>query len=260
MLVRKKRWLQLLLLGVVIAVLLAGCAGISITPGCKSSVDKDEMLLLLKNRQQRISSLSMLTRVKLNRKGKKWSSTQALLIDNHRRMRVDMLNFFGQLTMQLSVVGTKLQAYIPTEKLCYNGLATNNNIERFTGLPLAVDDLIALLLEKLPPSVLETVQPVTWEHGLIFPLDSGASYKLTIVDQRVHEVEYRINSYVVYQMRYTGFTQNNLYSRHLKLQFPMDEMEVTLSVDDAQLNQHLSVAQFALSPPVGTVEKALSEL
>jgi len=101
-------------------------------------------------RQYQDNSLSALAQVKMSKNGKSWSSTQALVIEAPNRLRVDMLNFFNQLTIQLAVADMQLSAYVPKDRTLYTGMPGVDNIQRFTGLPLAVTDLVALLLQKLP--------------------------------------------------------------------------------------------------------------
>jgi outer membrane lipoprotein-sorting protein len=219
-----------------------------------------DLVKLVQQRQLRFNSVSALTQVKLVKKGKTWSTTQGLLIENPYNLRMDMVNFFGQLTLQLSVVGSTLEVYVPAERTYYLGTPTLDNIQRFTGLPLPITDLVALLLEKLPPTVIEYAQVSSWEQGLVYTLDSGVDYRITIADGQVTEVVYTIAGQTIYQINYSMFDASNSYAHQMELQVPLDDIVVKLHFNDVEVNQQFSALQFVLTPPPGTIEKSLNYL
>ncbi|MBW2187020.1 MAG: hypothetical protein JRG71_11690, partial [Deltaproteobacteria bacterium] len=87
-------------------------------------VDNAEMLQWIQTRQFQHQSLSALAHVKMTQNSKSWSTTQALLVATPNRLRVDMINFFGQLLVQLSVNGPQLNAYVPRDQTHYFGMPT----------------------------------------------------------------------------------------------------------------------------------------
>ncbi len=240
--------------------LCAGCAQVPIQRTDKMQDNQVALERLVRQRQYQHKSLRALAQVKMSKNGKSWSSTQALVVDTPNRLRVEMLNFFNQLTIQLVVSGTQLSAYVPKDNTLYTGMPSIDNIQRFTGLQLSVTDLVALLLEKLPLGVMELSNVSVWDAGLIFTTSPGDEYWLTIVDNRVIALEHRVSSYMVYRMLYADFDSQNGYPRQLELQVPLNDTVVKLNMADVELNSAISAQQFVLAPPSGTIVKQLNEL
>jgi outer membrane lipoprotein-sorting protein len=242
---------------------LSLCASCVQTPLQRANTTCDNQQALesvVLKRQYQDNSLSALAQVKMSKSGKSWSSTQALVIEAPNRLRVDMLNFFNQLTIQLAVADMQLSAYVPKDRTLYTGLPSVDNIQRFTGLPLAVTDLVALLLQKLPLGVIEMSSVSLWDDGLIFTPSPSDEYWLTIVDRRVIALEHRVSSYLVYRMLYAEFDSINGYPHQLELQVPLNDTVVKLRMDDVELNSVIGAEQFVLCPPATTLVKQLNEL
>lgn len=247
---------------IVLSLLLIIVTGCAVNPDLHHELlmDNAEMVQLVQQRQYCYQTLSALAQVKITKKNKKWSTTQVLLIDNPNRLRIDILNFFSQLMLQMSVDGPRLAAYVPAEKTHYFGTSTLDNIQRFTGLPIPITDLIALLLEKLPPAVLETAQISAWEKGLLLGVAPGVEYQLEFKEKRVVSVIYRVNSYVVYHVEYGAFNEGSDFPQQIELRVPMNDVVVKLRFTDVELNPVLKPSQFELILPSGTVNRALTQL
>ncbi|OQY22195.1 MAG: hypothetical protein B6I37_07580 [Desulfobacteraceae bacterium 4572_35.2] len=224
-----------------------------------SVIDNTQMLQWLQARQYRHHSLCALAQVKMTQNGKSWSTTQALLVATPNRLRIDMINFFGQLLVQLSVDGPQLNAYVPRDKTHYFGMPTLDNIKRFTGLPLPITDLVALLLGKMPLGVLETAQVTAWEKGLIFSTAAGVDYRVEFDGKRVVDLLYSVNNYTVYHVKYGPYVGDNNYPQQLILQAPMNDVGVVVKFDELELNSTLSKQQFKLVLPENTLSRSLSQ-
>ena len=242
--------------------LLVVATGCAVKPDLFSGLlmSKTEMVQLMQQRQYRYYALSALAQVKMTRKNKSWSTTQAILLENPNRLRIDILNFFSQLMLQMSVDGPRLVAYVPAEKIHYTGTPTLDNIQRFTGLPIPLTDLVALLLEKIPPGVLETAQVSAWEKGLLLGVAPGVEYRLEFDEKRVVSVVYSVNSYVIYHVLYTVFGAGSDFPQHIELRVPMNDVVVKLRFTDIELNPVLMPAQFELILPPGTMTRAITPL
>lgn len=224
-----------------------------------AELDNAEMLHWIQTRQYQHQSLSALAQVKMTQQGKSWSTTQALLVETPNRLRIDMINFFGQLLVQLSVNGPQLNAYVPRDQTHYVGMPTLDNIQRFTGLPLPITDLVALLLGKMPLGVLETAQVSAWEKGLIFSTAAGVDYRVEFAGQRVVDLLYSVNNYTVYHVKYGPYVGDSNYPQQLELQAPMNDIGIVVRFDELELNPLLSEQQFELTLPENTLTRSLSE-
>lgn len=222
-------------------------------------VDNVEMLQWIQMRQFQHQSLSALAQVKMTQNGKSWSTTQALLVETPNRLRIDMINFFGQLLVQLSVNGPQLNAYVPRDQIHYVGMPTLDNIQRFTGLPLPITDLVALLLGKMPFGVLETAQVTAWEKGLIFSTAAGVDYRVAFDGQRVIDLLYSVNNTTVYHVKYGPYRDDANYPQQIELQAPMSDIDIVVRFDEIELNPIFSEQQFDLVLPANTLTRSLSE-
>jgi len=83
---------------------------------------------------------------------------EAVVVRRPRGVRVDVLSPFG-LALALGTDGTVLWAYPPDEGVRYEGPATPDNLSRFLGAPVRVDDLVDILL-GVPPARRPVSPPV----------------------------------------------------------------------------------------------------
>lgn len=238
--------------------LVTGCAMKAAPP--LHRMEREHMWQQLQQRQRQLTSLSALTQVKLVQGEKSWSATQALLVETPNRLRLDMVNFFGQLLVQLVVDGPRLDAYVPAEKTHYHGVPTLDNVQRFTGLPLPVTDLVAVLLCRLPHGVLETAQVRCDDDALLLTVSEGVEFRVTFMDNQVTAVVYSVNDYVLYRVDYGEWNAQSNFPKTIELQVPMSSLSLKLRFDEVERNPEFSSAQFELLLPAATLRRALSEL
>lgn len=237
---------------------LSSCIHKPVQPS-QAEVDTAKMMQWMQARQMQHQSLSALAQVKMTQKGKSLSTTQALLIGVPNRLRVDMINFFGQLMMQLSVSGPQLNAYVPSDQTHYVGMPTLDNIQRFTQLPLPITDLVALLLGQMPLGVVETAQVSAWEKGLIFSIAAGVDYRIEFDGDRVVDLLHTVNNYTVYRVKYGPYEGESTYPQQLELIAPMNDINVVVRFDEVELNPLLTAQQFELIYPENTMTRSLSQ-
>ncbi|MCD6526612.1 MAG: hypothetical protein J7K75_06455 [Desulfuromonas sp.] len=251
--------LPTLLLCSILSVLLSGCAGRP-SPSVQCVGDCEQLLNRLQQTQYSHRALSALAEVKIEQGDKNWSSTQGLLVQQPNRLRFDAINFFGQLLFQMAVDGPRLHAYVPSERQHYTGDATLQNVQRFTGLPLAVIDLVALLLKTLPPGVLEAAEPIVTEQGLDLQLAPGVIYSLTFHGEQLVAITHTVDDYILYQVNYGEALDDVDFPRRIELRVPMNDLRVVLKLEDVELNPQLTAQRFQLTIPAGAVLTPLDEM
>jgi hypothetical protein len=101
---------------------------------------------------------------------------EAVLVRRPDAVRVDVLSPFG-LALALGVRGERLWAYPPADATRYDGAATPENLTRFLGAPVAVPDIVDILL-GVPPARTPVAPPelATTRQGqyrLRLPLGEG---------------------------------------------------------------------------------------
>ncbi len=116
--------------------LLTACAGPR--PQLPSVPAAEVLLRKLEETGQRWQQLDAAAEVGFKRNGKSLSSRQFMLLEKPDRLRVDVLSFFGQPVLQLTVDQGELQVFLGTTTpgQYYRGPASDEVLARFTRLPL----------------------------------------------------------------------------------------------------------------------------
>lgn len=129
-------------------VLLAGCgfrAG-ALRPATPTS--PDELLRAIEARRAAVTSLRARARLRSGL-ARVWTR-QAVLVQRPAAIRIDVLSPFG-LALALGIEGETLWAFPPQQGVRYEGVASPANLARLLGTPLAVADLVDVLL-GVPPA------------------------------------------------------------------------------------------------------------
>ncbi|WP_316348290.1 DUF4292 domain-containing protein [Desulfuromonas acetoxidans] len=231
---------------IIVIVLLTACQPRPVTRPL--SVSTAQQLDVLRQLAYRQNSLSALAEVKVTQQGKHWSTTQGLLVERPLRLRVDAINFFGQLLFQMAVSGPDLQAYVPSDNQYYSGMATLDKVQRFTGLPLSVADLVASLLYSLPPGVLESGEVVAQPRGLDFVVAPGVRYEVEFTGRLLHRVCYRIDDYMMYDILYSKWGEDG-FPRRIELSVDSSLTQVVIQFEDVEINPQIKAEKFQLTIP-----------
>nr|WP_320116325.1 DUF4292 domain-containing protein [uncultured Desulfuromonas sp.] len=223
------------------------------------SVSTTQQLDLLRQLTLRQNSLSALAEVKVSQQGRHWSTTQGLLVERPLRLRVDAINFFGQLLFQMAVDGPNLQAYVPGDNQYYSGMATLDKVQRFTGLPLSVADLVASLLYSLPPGVMDSGEVVAQPQGIDFVVAPGVRYEVEFSGRLLHRVRYRIDEYVMYDILYSQWAEDG-FPRRIELSVDSSATQVVIQLEDVEINTQIKTDKFKLTIPEHAERMPLDEM
>jgi hypothetical protein len=143
---------------------------------------------------RRAAVASLRARVRLRSGLARVWTRQALLVQRPAAIRVDVLSPFG-LALAFGTEGRTLWAFPPQQGVRYEGPATPANFQRLLGTPLAVADLVDVLL-GVPPARHPVETPTlardgaTWVLTLRYPGGTQAvgfaadSLEMTRVDDR----------------------------------------------------------------------------
>jgi hypothetical protein len=126
-------------------VMLAGCGLRGPRPLAPTTADA--LLDGLAARRAAITSMRARVSVRAGLAGM-WTR-EALVVQRPAGVRIDVLSPFG-LAVAVGTDGTVLWAFPPSEGARYEGAATPENLARFLGVPIAVPDLVDILM-GLPP-------------------------------------------------------------------------------------------------------------
>jgi hypothetical protein len=156
------------------AFLLAGCALRVRPPHLVRPTTAGELLAGLAERRAAVSSLRARVRLRGGLAGV-WVR-EALLVRRPDCVRIDVLSPMG-VAYALGARGTLLWAYPPAEATRYEGRATPANVTRLLGAPLAVTDVVDILLgvppARSPVGPPELAATTAGEYRLTLPLEDG---------------------------------------------------------------------------------------
>lgn len=141
---------------VVAALALAGCPGRTRLPRPATTLDPVRLLADLDAWRATVGGLRARARLRSGIAGM-WAH-EAMLVERPRSVRVDVLSPFG-LALALGTDGSMLWIFPPSEGVRYQGPATPENLTRFLGAPVAIEDLVDILLGAPPRRV--PVAPMT---------------------------------------------------------------------------------------------------
>ena len=250
------RWLLLLIL----SVLLASC-----TPRPERQWTEippaEKLLARLELQSGQYRSLDAVASVHLTARGKYFSSQQFLLLERPDRLRADVLTGFGQLVMQLSSDGKTLAVFlnnsVPGKFL--RGPANYANISRFIRIPLAPEDLLALLLYD-PPLMAYTNSQVTVDgNRLQLLLSSPEKRQELLFDARLRlsGCRYYVKNELQLSVSYEEMSDQEPFPHKVKIETPLEDTRITLEYSELKLNVPIDTKQFQLQKPANAVAETL---
>jgi hypothetical protein len=143
--------------------------------GALRPASAEELLGSLAARRAAVQSIRARVRVRAGIAGM-WVR-EALLVRRPNAIRMDVLSPFG-LALAVGTDGALLWAYPAGEGTRYEGPATPENLARFLGAPVRIEDLVDVLL-GLPPARVAVAPPVlrvaNGAYELTVPLADGAT-------------------------------------------------------------------------------------
>jgi hypothetical protein len=205
------------------------------------------LLKRLETRRAAVTSLRARARLRSGLEGL-WTR-QALVVDRPDRIRVDVLTPMG-LALALGTDHARLWAYQPSERVRYEGGATPQNLTRLLGAPIALADVVDILLglpparlSKGPPSVVMTPEG----HRLTLPLANGEQriwFAPETLDVVRAEEERRDGTV----LRITFGDHEQGFPRVLDVESPKRGAPVRLKYDDVELNPTVAASLFTPPP------------
>jgi hypothetical protein len=205
------------------------------------------LLRHLAERRAAVTSLRARARLRSGLEGL-WTR-QALVVDRPDRIRVDVLTPMG-LALALGTAGARLWAYQPSERVRYEGGATPQNLVRLLGAPLALSDVVDILLglpparvAKGPPSVVMTPEG----HRLTLPLANGEQ-RIWFAPDTLDVVRGEEERRDGVALRVTFGGHEDGFPHVVDVESPKRGAPVRLQYDTVELNPEVAAALFAPPP------------
>jgi len=174
---------------------------------------------------------------------------QALVVRRPDSVRVDVLSPFG-LVLALGVRDSFLWAYPAGEATRYEGPATRANVTRFLGAPLAVGDLVDILLGVPPARTAARAPTLETTRDGEYRLTLAADHRVqtiwfagdTLTVRRAEEVE---DGVVVLRIGFDDYQDG--FPHRLEVGAPASGAAARLAYDQVEPNAAVDMALFA--PP-----------
>jgi|SRR5581483_5935382 len=239
-----------LLAGLAFAVAVGGCA--LHRPRPLRPTTADELIAGLAARRSAVGSLRASGRLRTGLSGL-WTR-EAILVRRPDALRIDVLSPFG-LALAVGVHGPVMWAYPAREGTRYEGPATAENLARFLGAPIAVGDVVDVLL-GVPPRRTPVASPALvatrdGEYRLTLPLTQGAQTLWfagdTLVVRRAEEGHGEV---VVFRVAFDDYRDGFPYV--VDVAAPTRGASARLAYDAVEPNAAVDPALFA-PPPAARV-------
>lgn len=239
----------------VLLFLVAGCTGpVGPLPPAPAGAALQEKL---RQNGQRWQQLDAIANVGLTQADKFSSTQQFILAERPQRLRVDVLSLFGQLALQLSVDQDHLQILDKTSlpPRAYAGPLDDALLARITRLPLTLSQLIHLLLYDPPFLTNEPVGVEQTADRYLLRLADGQREQIFSFDPQLHlrRGEYLHGGQSLLQIDYDDIGSADGFPRTIRVQMPVEQLRLTLSLSDLRLNQPVPAKRFRLTLPQGAV-------
>lgn len=193
--------------------------------------------------------------------GKFFSSHQFLLVEKPDRFRTDVLSPFGQLVLQLAVDRSDLNVFLNTTVpgRFYQGAASDDNLVRFTRVPVHFKDMVRLFLYD-PPLIPKLKSEVkVHKEGVQLVLIGDKQRQELIFDRQLHLVtsSYYRQGQLWLRAVYNKISEQDGFPRRIKLEVPDRKTEVSVRFAELKTNTTIPDERFVLNPPANATLEML---
>jgi len=209
-------------------------------------------------------SLEGLAKVQVDWQGKNATVTQVLLVEKPDRFRAETLNpfGFGSPLLLMATDGSELAVMVPGEGRMFRGEATSRNLQRFTKVPLPLEDLVHLMLYQVPVISYDERTASMGEGGdYLVVLRDGEDRRQELLFNpllQLVETAYYQEEELALRVRYDNFSEGaNPFPRAAFLEMPMQQAKATLAFSELKTNVTPALARFSLATPPGYEERPI---
>ncbi len=248
------------LVGILAVMAAAGCRTIPPPPPVPRVVSADELLHVLKARQQGVQSFQARGRLTLLAPGRNYSGTGRLKGRLPSTLRVDVLDFLGRSLFNFASDGQRVEVLFPREGKLFYGPATPGNLAAFVPPGVSLSQALKVLTADLP---LSEGKPADWRYDSrqeVYLLEwrhaDGSLQERLRVDGRtlypVKEEWYDQGGKLAFAAELNDYDRDRPHQ--IKFRTTAPETELRLALQDLQLNPPLTAADLKV-PEMPGVEK-----
>ncbi len=223
----------------------------------------DQLLQKLAADAGRYDSLDGAATVSLSTDERYLSTEQFLLLQRPNRIRIDALTGFGQLIFQMTSDGDVLSALLNTSVPArfLQGRASDENIARFIQVPLAMRDLLPILLYDPPLISFQTSEVGVTSHGLTLTLRGENNRQEIYFDQqlRLSGCRYVRDGRDTLSVEYLKISESEVFPYDIRVKIPPQHARIRLKFSEILLNSNIAATKFTLLKPANSLMEPLPE-
>ena len=252
-----------LLLYLALGLTLAGCVPATLAPSRSSLPVEQEARLWerLRDNGRQYQSLRGLAKVQVSWQGKNANVTQVLVVEKPDRFRAETLNpfGFGSPLLLMATDGRQLAVMVPGEGRMFRGEATSRNLQRFTQVPLYLEDLVQFILYQVPVIAHDERRAYLVADGRMqLELRDGDRRRQELYfnpAEQLLETAYYDGDELTLRVRYDSFSPGeDSFPLSATLEMPGRKARASLVFSELQTNVAPEMALFLLGTPPGYEE------
>lgn len=252
----------------VLGLALAGCVPATLAPSrAPLSVGQEDRLWdRVRDNGRQYQSLRGLAKVQVSWQGKNASVTQVLVVETPDRFRAETLNpfGFGSPLLLMATDGRQLAVMVPGEGRMFRGEATSRNLQRFTRVPLYLEDLVQFILYQVPVIAHDERRAYLVADGrMLLELRDGDRRRQDLYfnpSELLLETAYYEGEELTLRVRYDGFSPGeDPFPLSASLEMPGRQARASLVFSELQTNVSPEAALFLLGTPPGYEETPIPE-
>ena len=256
-----------LLLIVALALTLSGCVPATLAPSRAplSAGQEDRLWERVRDNGQQYQSLRGLAKVQVSRQGKNAGVNQVLVVEKPDRFRAETLNpfGFGSPLLLMATDGRELAVMVPGEGQMFRGEATSLNLQRFTQVPLYLEDLVQFILYQVPliPHDDRRAYRIADGRMQLELRDGDRRQEIYFNDgEQLLETSYYEREELTLRVRYDNFTpEEKPFPHSASLEMPGRQARASLVFSELETNVSPDAALFLLDTPPGYEEIPIPE-
>jgi hypothetical protein len=217
-------------------------------------VTAERLQQALADQASRWRSLQGVARLRVVDPDERRSTRQVLLVERPDRFRAEVLGLFGQPLLVVTGGAGMLSALAPGEGRYYSGTATPERLWRLVRLPLALPDVVRLMLHDVP-----------WASGRPAGVEVvGDRYRLTLEgadgrrrlwfdgDLRVRRAALYRDEKLLLDVAYDDLRDKDGLPLRMRLTLPELRTEVVLELSGVRTNADIAPERFSIKVPPAT--------
>lgn len=218
------------------------------------TVTADRLQQALADQASRWRSLQGMARLRVSGPDERRSTRQVLLLERPDRFRAEVLGPFGQPLLVVTGDAGRLSALAPGEGRYYSGPATPERLWRLVRLPLALPDVVRLMLHDVPWATGRTdgVEVVDGRYRLTLDGADGRRCRLWFdADLHVRRAALYRGEELLLQVSYDQLRSEDGLPLRVRLTLPTLRTEVELELSGVRTNVDLAPERFSIKVPPG---------